>query len=227
SAVHCSPSDTSGAAFPAGYADGNHPQLLDGDPADVFQRLRTLRILDRLRDDDHRVDEERRQHVEVLGAPLVESREARQVRGQLGGDQPALGANGIAQYAEPAIALPANETPVLPSFGDTGDQDLDGRFDHPVRVELAGTRLAQGVAQASKRLIDQDQPKRLHRLEVTVERRRHNPDLTSHLAQAQAAEAAVLQQLECRGDDGAARRLLALFTRLAFPWALATRSACP
>src|SRR6516165_11431599 len=119
-------SSASGATSPPGYADGDHPQLLDGDPPDVFQRLRALRVLDRLGDEDHRVHEQGRQDVEVLGAPLVQSREARQVGGQLGGDQPDLGADGVAQHAQPAVALAADEAPMLPSGCHTGDQNLDG-----------------------------------------------------------------------------------------------------
>src|SRR5271166_417292 len=116
---------SSWCASPAGYSDGDHPQLLDGDPPNVLQRLGALRVLDRLGDQDHRVDEQRRQDVEVLGAPGVESREARQVGRQLRGDQPDLGADGVAQHAQPAVALPADEAPVLAPFGDAADQDLD------------------------------------------------------------------------------------------------------
>src|SRR6516164_10940658 len=74
SATSPTKSCASGGASPPGYADGDHPQLLDGDPPDVFQRLGTLRVLDRLGDEDHRVHEQGRQDIEVLGAPLVQSR---------------------------------------------------------------------------------------------------------------------------------------------------------
>ena len=97
------------------------------------------------------------------------------------------------------------------SLGDAGDQDLDGRLDHPIRVELAGAGPAQGVTQAAKRLVDQNQAERFHRLEVTVKRRGHNPDFPGHLAQAQAAQAALLQELEGGGDDGPPGGLFALF----------------
>ena len=56
-------------------------------------------------DDDHRVDEQARQHVEVLGAPLVQPREARQVGGQLGGDQPDLGADRVTQHRHAAWSV--------------------------------------------------------------------------------------------------------------------------
>ena len=99
---------------------------------------------------------------------------------------------------------------MLSPFGDAGDQDLDGRLDDPVRVELSGAGPAQGVAQAAKRLVDQNQTERFHRLEMTIKRRGHNPDFPGHLAQAQAAQAALLQELEGGGDDGAPGGLFAL-----------------
>ncbi len=61
----------SGLALPAGYADRDHPQLFDGDPPDLLQRLGGLGVFDRLGDGDHRVHEQGRKHIEVLGAPFV------------------------------------------------------------------------------------------------------------------------------------------------------------
>ena len=129
--------------------------------------------------------------------------------------EPDLGANGIPQHRDAAGALAADEAPVLATFGDAGDEDLDRGLDHPVRVELAGARTAQHVAQGPERLVDQDQPEGLHRFEVPVERRGDDAGLPGHLTQAQAAEAVVVEQLERRGDDGPPSRLLALLPRRA------------
>ena len=78
-----------------------------------------------------------------------------------------------------------------------------------------------------KRLVDQDQPEGLHRFEVAVERRGHDAGFPGHLAQAQAAETAVVEQFERRGDDGPPGRLLALLARRAFAGTAAARPVRP
>ena len=67
-------------------ADHDHPQLFGRGSPDLLERLGALGVLERLGDDDHRVDEQGREHVEILGAPRVEPREAREVGGQLRGE---------------------------------------------------------------------------------------------------------------------------------------------
>ena len=68
-------------------------------------------------------------------------------------------------------------------------------------------------AQRLEGLVDQRQPERLDRVEVSVEGGRHDPDLLGDLAQRQRGESAVVGEVECRVEDGASGALLLLHPR--------------
>ena len=70
--------------------------------------------------------------------------------------------------------------------------------------------VAEHGAQGHERLVDQRQAERLDRVEVPVERGRHDADLLGHLAQRDGGQAAVLAEREGGVEDRAAGALLAL-----------------
>ena len=70
--------------------------------------------------------------------------------------------------------------------------------------------VAEHRAQGDERLVDQGQPEGLDRVEVPVERGRHDADLLGHLAQRQRDQAAVLAEGQRGVQDRAPGALLAL-----------------
>jgi len=88
----------------------------------------------------------------------------------------------------------AIEAPVLAALVHPGNEDVDGGFDDPGRVELARTGAAQHVAKCAERLVDEHQSEGFHRLEVPIERRGHDAGFAGDFAQAQGAEAALLEE---------------------------------
>ena len=77
---------------------------------------------------------------------------------------------------------------------DSGDEDVDGGFDDPARIELSRARAAQHVAQRPERLVDEHQAQCFHRVEVPIEGGGHDAGLSGHFTQAERAEALFLQQ---------------------------------
>src|ERR1700752_3364288 len=96
-------------AAPAVDAYDDHAQLLDRDPLRLVDRRLVLRVLERLSDRDHRVDEQAGQDVEVRTAPGVRAGEAGQVAGEFGSDEPDLGADRGARDVQICRAFAGGE----------------------------------------------------------------------------------------------------------------------
>ena len=96
-------------------------------------------------------------------------------------------------------------------LGEHPDRAVD---DGPVR-RVAASYVLEHLAQRHERLLDQGQPEVLDRVEVPVERGRHDADLLGHLAQGQGDQAAVLAEVERGVEDLPPRALLALTAGLA------------
>ena len=88
-------------------------------------------------------------------------------------------------------------------------EDLDRATDDVLGIRFRSGR-SDHLPQGSEGLVDERQPELLHVREVSVERRRHDPCPTADLAQAQAAEALVLEQQQRSLQQVSPRALLAL-----------------
>ena len=86
---------------------------------------RARRLQDRVDRGDHRVHEQPGQHLQVGGGPVAQDGEAGDVGGQLGGEQPGLGADGVAQHGVARGPRVGHEGEVAAVLAHVGDQDLD------------------------------------------------------------------------------------------------------
>ena len=70
-----------------------------------------------------------------------------------------------------------------------------------VERRVAAAYVAQHRAQRHEGLVDQGQPERLDRVEVAVERGRHDADLLGHLAQREGDQAGPVGERQRRVED--------------------------
>lgn len=98
----------------------------------------------------------------------VFSPETREVGGKLGGNEPNLGADSVAQHRDAAGALAGDEAPVLALLGTLATRmSTDDSITRLGSSLPGGARAPQHVAQGPERLVDEDQSEGLHRFEVT------------------------------------------------------------
>ena len=199
---------------PMGHGDRDEAQL-PLDPAhDLVLDLGAVgrHVEDLLRGRDHRVHDQPGHHVQVLGAPRAQVGEPREVGRELAREQPDLAADRLPQRAHAAEPLARDEAEVQAVLVHVAHEDLDRAAD-----DVLGVRLRPGrpdhLAQGPERLVDQRQAELLHAREVPVEGGRDDPGLAADLAQAEAAEAVVLEQQQRRLQQVRARALLALAAR--------------
>ena len=84
------------------------------------------------------MDEQAGKDVKVLGTPLFEVGETGQIGRQLGGDQPDLRADRVAQHAQTGRPLLRDEPPVQRMFGHALGQHVNRCLGDLVRIDLAG-----------------------------------------------------------------------------------------
>ena len=110
-----------------------------------------------------------------------------------------LAADGLADGARPAQALPRDEEHVQPVGVQIGNIGIDRMADDVFRRQVAASRLAQQPTQGEPAFLDQGHAQIFHVAEVAIEGGRHHAGLARHLAQPQAAKAAALaHQLQGR-----------------------------
>ena len=171
------------------------------------------RIEDRVDRGDHRVDEQAGEHLQVGGGPVAQDGEAGEVGRQLGGEQPGLRADGVAQDGVARRPGVRHEGEVAPVLAHMGDEDLDRPRDEagPSLRGAALACLAQHRAQRRHRLLHQRQPELVHAVEVAVERGWHDAGRAGDPAQAQRVKAVASVHLLQRGVEQRAPRLPAAF----------------
>ena len=136
-----------------------------------------------------------------------------QVAGQVLGDALAQLGDGLAHGQGAAVLLAGEKEELIAVVAHGAKKDLHRGLDHAALLQLVMTHLAQGVAKGVAHLGHQRQAKALHVGEVAIETRRHDPGLATHLAQAEAAEAAAaVHQQACRFQQRLARLQLLLGT---------------
>ena len=165
---------------------------------------------------DHRGHDQVGQHPEVLGGPAVGAGEPGEVGGQLALAQLDLVADRLAHRQRPGGALAGDEQEVRALLPHVPEQGLDRAVDDAAErgCGAGAAYVAEHGAQGHERLVDQRQAERLDRVEVPVERGRHDADLLGHLAQRDRGQAAVLAEREGGVEDRATGALLALHPRL-------------
>ena len=132
----------------------------------------------------------------------------REVGRQLAREQPDLASDRLTKRAHAAEPLAGDEAEVQAVLVNVVHEDLDRAANHVLGVRLRPGR-SDHLAQGPERLVDERQPQLLHAREVPVEGGRDDPGLAGDLAQAEAAEAVVLQQQQGRLEQVRARALLA------------------
>jgi hypothetical protein len=157
------------------------------------------------------VDEEFAEHPHVAGAPALRHLVGGERLGDLVGEAVQLDAYGGPYGRDAAVPFAYDEADVRGVLayvtGDRGDGALDARG----LVGRAGEDLVYDTVEAAERLLDEGDAQVAHVLEVPVEGRRGHSHDAGHLAQTEAAEALVLQQLQSGVEQGAAGpRLLGL-----------------
>ena len=150
--------------------------------------------------------------------PAVEVGEAREVGREVAREQADLAADRVPQRGDAAEALARDEAEVRVVLVHVVDEDLDRVADHVLVGPRVRARRADHRPQRAERLVDQDEAELLHVVEVAIEGRRDDAGRARHLAQAEAREALLLEQLERRIEQRPARALLALLTRSAVFW---------
>lgn len=143
------------------------------------------------------VDVETAQHQQVLFAPAPRLRLRGERLGHLLGESPQLRRYGLADPADAAVLFTGDEAEVggLRTYM-TGDQ-LDAAVQPGLAVARLGEDRADHPVQASERFLDECDAECGGVVEVPVEGGRRDAHGPRHLAQPQAAQALVLQQLEC------------------------------
>jgi hypothetical protein len=135
---------------------------------------------------------------------------AREVGGELAAEQADLAADRSPQRRYATVALARYEAEVQGVLVNIAQKDRDRCADHTLLVAAILASSAEQPAQAAEGLIDQRQAEVVHVLEVAIEACRGDSRLARDLAQAQAAEGAVVEQPQRRVEQRFARTLLAL-----------------
>ncbi len=159
---------------------------------------------------EHRRDHQVGGHLQVVGRPVEAGGEPGQVDGELAGEQRQLGLDRAAHAAHPAVALAAEEAELVGMLAHLLAEDLDGALDDVAVAGHAAAGVADHLPQRPHALVDEFDAERVHRLEVPVERGGDDAGVAGHLAQADAGQAAVGDQLQGDVEQALAGGFLAL-----------------
>ena len=136
--------------------------------------------------------------LEIVGGPVGQLRDAREIDGELAREQLELGVDGAADLADTAVLFADQKSElcfVRVRLADQHRQRLLRRRHRCTRCEVT-TSFTQHPAQGPHGVFDERDTDLFHRREVAIERRRNDARTFGDLTQADRGEAAFSHQLQ-------------------------------